>query len=94
MKLPEIPQNHAVIIEAGSKEARVDEILYPTLDWLQRAVDGNIELINATIGGETYELYVNEEGLIHKLPYNELASHYANIALVGNVVIVPRGVIK
>ena len=94
MKLPEIPRNHAVIIDAGSAEVRVEEILYPTLDWLQKSVEGNIELINATIGGETYEVYVNEEGLIHKLPYNELASHYANIALVGNVVIVPRGVIK
>jgi|DEB0MinimDraft_3_1074331.scaffolds.fasta_scaffold02335_7 hypothetical protein len=94
MKLPNIPKNHAVIIDVESKEARVEEILYPQLKWLQGAVEGKIQVIYTTIGGEPYEMYVNEEGLINKLPYNELASHYANIALVGNVVIVPTGVIE
>ena len=37
MKLPEIPQNHAVIIEAGSKEARVDEIFTLVLQELKRS---------------------------------------------------------
>jgi len=94
MKLPDIPSNHAVIIEAGSRETKVEEILYPQLDWLQKAVDGYVERIPLNIGGEPYEIYVNEEGLIHKLPFNEMASHIANIALVGNVVIVPFGEIK
>ncbi len=94
MKLPEIPQNHAVIIEAGSRDTNVEEILYPQLDWLQKHVGGYIERIPVNIADKPYEVYVNEEGLIQKLPYNEMASHIVNMALVGNVVIVPFGEIK
>ncbi len=94
MKLPNIAKNHAVIIQHGSENTKVEEILYPQLDWLQKAVGGYIERIPVNIGGEPYEVYVNEEGLIEKLPYNELASHIVNITLVGNVVIVPFGEIK
>lgn len=56
-----------------------------TLKEKQRAVDGYIEIVNTPIRDTT--IYVNEEGLLHKLPYNSCISSMINHSIVGNVLI-------
>lgn len=49
----------------------------------QDAVGGLIEIVRLQ-EPEGYVLVVNEEGLIHDLPHNELASHLAGQYIAGN----------
>ena len=55
-----------------------------TLEALQAAVGGLIELVYITNG---LVMVVNEEGLVHGLPFNFTASLIAGYQIVGNVVI-------
>ena len=64
----------------------------PSLAWLQRAVDGLIEIIPGGKAG--FYAYANEEGLLNGLPPNPVASELLDyqvlpgvVPLVGNVVI-------
>ena len=41
-----------------------------------------------TCKGKVMTSILNEEGLVHDLKYNELASHYLNSHVVGDVVII------
>ena len=50
----------------------------PTLEQMQAAVGGSIELVRCT-RLEAY-LVVNEEGLLEQLPYNAMASHLVSDA--------------
>lgn len=65
-----------------------------TLEELQKFVGGYIELVK-TVDGRN--MYVNEEGLVHDLPHNALASvaihpRYITIGGVrGDVIICDRG---
>lgn len=53
------------------------------LDDMQQAVGGLLEMT----GGNGWFAYVNEEGLIHKLPHNPTASHILGQHIVGNVIL-------
>ena len=58
---------------------------HPTLQELQGLVEGNIEICHShQIKNGT--VLVNEEGLIHSLPYNDIASQFVGRPLVGPVV--------
>ncbi len=67
----------------------------PALEWLQKAVEGHIELIPG--GKNGFYAYANEEGLVEGLPANPTASdllgyqHLGEISgvlpLVGTVVV-------
>ena len=66
----------------------------PTLDQMQEQVGGYIEnLPQARNVGVTplttkvYEAYANEEGLIHRLPLNSLATEFMGYSIVGNLLV-------
>ena len=67
----------------------VDDINIETIDRMQNWVGGYIELVPVQ-GKPEYVAIVNEEGLLLNLDYNENASSYAGIDLVGNVIICKR----
>lgn len=56
----------------------------PTLEEMQKFVGGLIELVPLLSGDQ---LIVNEEGLIHQLPYNESASLLAGQVIVGDAMV-------
>ena len=60
-----------------------------TLEELQDFVGGLIERVPLDEPAP-FEILVNEEGLIHELPYNDLASMLAKQPLVGNAVVLSR----
>ncbi len=65
---------------------------YFTLEELQKAVNGYIEL--APVVDEDYLTVVNEEGLLKGLPLNTLYLQLFGRRLVGNVLIVPRRIFE
>jgi hypothetical protein len=67
----------------------VEDINIDTIDRMQNWVGGYIELVPVQ-GKPEYVAIVNEEGLLLNLDYNENASSYAGIDLVGNVIICKR----
>jgi|TARA_R110002012_G_scaffold313722_2_gene525550 hypothetical protein len=73
-------------------DSSVPEILQipkeDTLKFFQNIVGGYIEPMSFTCKGKIMTSIVNEEGLINGLPYNELASHYVNTSVVGDVAII------
>jgi len=58
-----------------------------TLEQLQEAVGGNIEPIRVP-ESDYVTMLVNEEGLLHDLPLNQLASMIARKGIVGTVVLI------
>lgn len=61
-----------------------------TLDikFLQTEVGGWVEVVHLEMADTLIQMWLNEEGLLHGLPYNSLATHlYGHSHLVGNVVI-------
>tara|TARA_R100001509_G_scaffold86453_1_gene49247 strand:+ start:303 stop:587 length:285 start_codon:yes stop_codon:yes gene_type:complete len=88
MKLSEIPEGIAMFVEIASHPELFELPKEDRLTLLQQKVDGYVEAVNFSSQGRNYVALANEEGLIYGLPYNELASHYTNVALYGNVVII------
>lgn len=77
----------AIILKAGSSEVFIED-LEPTLGNLQSIVGGYIEAV--TLNNAT--LYCNEEGKLHGLPFNGLATAFVHEMgfydlIVGDVVI-------
>ena len=63
-------------------------VVQPTGDFDKVTLDASLEAYQQIVGGliegvfgYDFVMYVNEEGLIHGLPYNELASVFASTAL-------------
>ena len=88
MKLTELPEGSAMFVEIASRPELVELPQEDRLSFYQQKVDGYVEAVNFSAHGRNYVALTNEEGLIYGLPYNELASHYTNVALVGNVIII------
>ena len=88
MKLTELPEGSAMFVEIASHPELVELPQEDRLSFYQQKVDGYVEAVNFSAHGRNYVALTNEEGLVYGLPYNELASHYTNVALVGNVVII------
>ena len=70
------------VVEVGPKNNKKF-----TLEELQTFVDGYIEAVY--LGREV--MYVNEEGRLRSLPYNERASKRANRLIVGDVIVGRKG---
>jgi hypothetical protein len=69
---------HAVDGTVTSTEAKSP----PSLEELQKYVEGYIEVVNVLVDDEPTQMIVNEEGLLRRLPVNVTASkHYATYAL-------------
>lgn len=91
---------HTRLITVGDKVS--DFIFpgrYPKLKSLQKAVNGWIEEVPllqlpywATKGDtpEEWLMFVNEEGILEKLPTNKMASMLVGRGIVGNVIVSPR----
>lgn len=99
MKTPKLPSKLYIITPDGS-ETRLCKDSKASLAELQAAVGGLIEAVKVKFQGATCTGYVNEEGLMHRLPLNRAASrmsgNYWNPrkrtgqVLVGNLVIEAR----
>ena len=48
----------------------------PSLSELQEMVGGLIELVRVNYNGKECDMLVNEEGLLHDLPFNETATRF------------------
>lgn len=88
------PHNHSYALPAeapGTKGLLITTAgelaiaAFAELEDYQRAVGGYIETVTLD---DRHDLIANEEGLIHRLPLNILASAIAQRPLVGDVVIV------
>lgn len=58
---------------------------------LQSFVGGYIEIVRLS---EDKIMVVNEEGLLHRLPYNYRASHIVGAPIVGDVLVCKRDEVK
>ena len=76
------PDNSISIIKPQSNRFSLKE--------LQDYVEGYIEYYPT--GNKKYDIIVNEEGLIMRLPFNTLTSKLFGIHTVGNVLIIPKRV--
>lgn len=60
---------------------------------MSSTVDGYIERVGIVIHGRQYDMWVNEEGLLRRLPYNSIATYFyedtwkAQGLIVGDVLI-------
>jgi len=58
------------------------------LDFLKKEVGGWVEVVHLEMKDTLVQMWLNEEGLLKRLPYNSLATHlYGHSHIVGNVVI-------
>ena len=65
---------------------------YLKLEEMQKAVEGLIEFVY--IGNKKYAIIVNEEGLVYNLKPNVFARLNWGKILVGNILIVPKRMLK
>ncbi len=85
------PDGHAEFIEpAGKKVGKTRKLTY---EQMRDAVEGMIEYVHFKHNGKQRHMLVNEEGLIHGMQYNPLASKLVEPAgyegIVGPVIIFP-----
>ena len=85
----DLKNGHAMIVRVGDSSPEILEIPEKdTLEFFQKFVGGYIQTMSFTCKGKVMTSILNEEGLVHDLKYNELASHYLNSHVVGDVVII------
>jgi hypothetical protein len=85
----DLKQGQAMIVRVKASEAEILDIPKEnTLKFFQKLVGGYIEPLSFTCKEKVMTSLINEEGLIDELEYNELASHYLNSHVVGDVVII------
>ena len=77
-----------IVIYHDDCDMPFDIITDTSLKGLQKVVGGYIECIPHTREFPKMEALVNEEGLIHHLPTNILASRLLNYPIVGNCILV------
>lgn len=88
-ELQDLAKGQAMIVRVASPHIEIMDIpKEDTLGFFQRYVGGLIEPMSFTFKGKVMTAIVNEEGLIRNHEYNELASHYINSPVVGDVVII------
>jgi len=88
MRCTDIQKGKAMFIKVGDSEPQVIDIPSgESLTFLEQKVGGDIEVLNFTSQGNPFIAIIDEEGLIYGKQHNELASHYTNIALAGDVLI-------
>lgn len=85
----DLKQGQAMVIRVQASSPEILDIPKEnTLEFFQKFVGGYIQTMSFTCKGKVMTSILNEEGLIDDLKYNELASHYLNSHVVGNVVII------
>lgn len=86
-----VPDGHAEFLTpTGKKVGKYRKLTY---EQMRDAVGGLIEYVHFKHNGKQRHMLVNEEGLIHGMPYNPLASKlvipYGYGGIVGPVIIFP-----
>lgn len=77
-----------VVITPDYEVEIVPDPVVPDLAFLQKEVDGWVEVVHLEMENTLIQMWVNEEGLLKRLPYNSLATHLSGHShIVGNVVI-------
>ena len=85
----DLKKGQAMIVRVQASTPEILDIPQEnTLVFFQNLVGGYIEYINFTCKEKIMIAIVNEEGLISRFKYNELASHSLNSYIVGDVVII------
>jgi len=56
----------------------------PSLEELQEMVGGLIERTECLFNGQVCDMIINEEGLVKRLPFNSLATHFRTQYLLLN----------
>ena len=85
----DLKQGQAMVIRVQASSPEILDIPKEnTLEFFQKLVGGYIETLSFTCKEKVMTSILNEEGLIDDLKYNELASHYLNSHVVGDVVII------
>ncbi len=74
----------AIIINVDGSE---EDLPKPTLETMQKAVGGYIELVRVHSVNGVRNMYVNEDGTMLQLRYNHKASTIAGMVLIGNAVL-------
>ena len=100
MRLTEIAEGQALMVPVKGHPEMAEIPHGETFNpWVQEYVKGDQERalyqpLSFTHLGCLYYALVNEEGRVLKMPYNELGSHYVNIELRGNVIIINSSDLK
>jgi hypothetical protein len=68
----------AVKISADDRIETIDFPINEQYPILKDAVGGFIECVAINIDGTRMDMWVNEEGLLHRLPYNSMATFLAD----------------
>jgi len=87
----DLKQGQAMVIRVQASSPEILDIPKEnTLEFFQKLVGGYIETLSFTCKEKVMTSLINEEGLTTTRPlkYNELASHYLNSHVVGDVVII------
>jgi len=85
----DLKQGQAMVIRVQASSPEILDIPKEnTLEFFQKFVGGYIQTMSFTCKEKVMTSILNEEGLIDDLKYNELASHYLNSHVVGDVVII------
>ena len=79
------------ILITADNDLRIINFKKPTLESLQKAVDGYIEIVKPQGLDEPYSLICNEEGMIKNLSINPTASYLYGSTIYGNVVLLQEG---
>ena len=88
MRCNDIQKGKAMFIKVGDSEPQVIDLPSgESLTFLQQKVGGDIEVVPFTSQGNPFIAIVDEEGIIYGKQHNELASHYTNSSLLGDVLI-------
>lgn len=97
-----VKQYHAAVIDPAGVVAYHTQDGKFSLSQLQGFVKGYIERVSVRVAGKNYEMFVNEEGLLHGLQFNKTATHLgqawrhhqrmsmSDLVLVGDAVVLSR----
>ena len=76
-----------LLIKSNGTRTRISQESPPSLQELQSWVGGFIEYVSIPSKFKK-DMVVNEEGLIHNLPFNQKASLIAKQPIVGDVILI------
>ena len=88
MRINDLPKGQALYIKVGAHQPDVVDIDWPSKDYFQKMLNGYVEHLSFTNGGEPFLAVFDENAKESTHEYNELASHIVNTHLVGDVVLI------
>ena len=80
-------KKEVIYLDTNEEVNKKENAKKPTLEEMQKYVDGWIQPLKVKFDGRICTMIVNEEGLIRQLPYNHTASVISGRCIVGKVII-------